>query len=121
MQKKTSQAVQFTITQQTRESLSEWIAFKHLIDHDYLFPSRSNSESHISTRQYERMVKGWGSQIGLLPNDYGTHALRRTKATPIDKSTKNVRAIPFLYLLQKVFRCKQAVRMAHRFYPENFL
>ncbi|MFT5118215.1 MAG: hypothetical protein ACI9NY_001753, partial [Kiritimatiellia bacterium] len=54
-------------------------------------------------------------------NDYGTHALRRTKATPIDKSTKNVRAIPFLYLLQKVFRCKQAVRMAHRFYPENFL
>ncbi len=96
MQKKTSRPVQFEITQQTRESLSEWIAFKKLIDQDYLFPSRSHSGSHISTRQYERIVKGWVSQIGLSPNDYGTHSLRRTKATLIYKRTKNVRAIQIL-------------------------
>jgi integrase len=42
------------------------------------------------------VVKSWLSLIGLLPEDYGTHSLRRTKATLIYKRTKNLRAVQLL-------------------------
>lgn len=54
------------------------------------------AESHLSPRQYSRIVKGWVSCIGLDPSRYGTHSLRRTKATLIYKRTKNIRAIQLL-------------------------
>ena len=95
-QQKTSQPVQFEITQQTRDTLSIWIDSKHLSTNDYLFPSRINSTQHITTRQYARIVKSWVTQIGLSADDYGTHTLRRTKATLIYKRTKNLRAVQLL-------------------------
>lgn len=96
LQQKTSQPVQFEITQQTRESLNTWINYKHLVDQNFLFPSRSNSSAHITTRQYARIVKSWVTQNGLPANDYGTHSMRRTKAKLIYKRTKNLRAIQLL-------------------------
>lgn len=36
------------------------------------------------------------ARIGLEPSDYGTHLLRRTKATLIYKRTKNLRAVQLL-------------------------
>jgi len=36
------------------------------------------------------------ARIGLQPNDYGTHSLRRTKATLIYRRTKNLRAVQLL-------------------------
>jgi integrase len=41
-------------------------------------------------------VKSWVACIGLDPARYGTHSLRRTKATLIYKRTKNIRAIQLL-------------------------
>lgn len=35
-------------------------------------------------------------ELGLDPSDYGTHSMRRTKATLIYKRTKNLRAVPLL-------------------------
>ncbi len=34
--------------------------------------------------------------VGLDPADYGTHSLRRTKATLIYRRTKNLRAVQLL-------------------------
>lgn len=96
MQQKTAQPVQFEITQQSRESLRSWIDFKKLSHQDFLFPSRSIKNAHITTRQYARIVKGWVTQIGLSSDDYGTHSMRRTKAILIYKRTKNLRAIQLL-------------------------
>jgi site-specific recombinase XerD len=73
-----------------------WIDTKHLSSDDYLFPSRSKAASHISTRQYARIVKSWVSLIGLSAEEYGTHSLRRTKATLIYRQTKNLRAVQLL-------------------------
>ena len=50
----------------------------------------------MSTRQYARLVDAWIQEIGLDPFDYGTHTLRRTKATLIYRRTKNIRAIQLL-------------------------
>ena len=96
MQQKTGQPVQFEITRQTRQAVSEWIRRTNLCSSDYLFPSRIKQSSHISTRQYARIVDSWVSSVGLDPSVYGTHSMRRTKASLIYKRTKNIRAIQLL-------------------------
>ena len=63
---------------------------------DYLFPSRLHASPHLSTRQYARIVRGWVREIGLNPAAYGTHTLRRTKASLIYRRTKNLRAVQLL-------------------------
>jgi integrase len=96
MQQKTNRPVQFEITEQTRESISNWIDFAGLNNSDYLFKSRFKSSQHISTRQYARIVENWVAQIGLDPASYGTHSMRRTKASLIYRRTKNLRAVQLL-------------------------
>ncbi len=58
--------------------------------------SRNRSSSHISTRQYARLVDNWARDIGLDPAEYGTHSMRRTKASLIYRRTKNLRAVQIL-------------------------
>ena len=41
-------------------------------------------------------MRGWVREIGLNPAAYGTHTLRRTKATLIYRRTKNLRAVQLL-------------------------
>ena len=96
MQQKTQQPVQFEITEQTRESVSNWIVYAELKSGDFLFKSRVHSSPHLSTRQYARIVSSWVFQIGLDPADYGTHSLRRTKVSLIYRRTKNLRAVQLL-------------------------
>jgi integrase len=50
----------------------------------------------MSTRQYARLVSLWVTMIGLDPSLYGTHSLRRTKATLIYRRTGNLRAVQLL-------------------------
>jgi len=96
MQQKTGQPVQFEITEQTRQAISEWIQRANLGTADYLFRSRIHQSAHLSTRQYARIVESWVTSIGLSPITYGTHSLRRTKASLIYKRTKNLRAVQLL-------------------------
>src|SRR5882762_4517958 len=84
------------ITEQTRESLGAWMRRAGLRADDYLFPSRLRASPHVSTRQYARIVRSWVSQIGLDSAGYGTHTLRRTKASLIYRRTKNLRAVQLL-------------------------
>ncbi len=96
LQQKTQQPVQFEITEQTRDALKNWISHNQLRPEDYLFRSRINRSNHISTRQYARIVHKWIEMIGLDTLLYGTHSLRRTKATLIYRRTKNLRAVQLL-------------------------
>ncbi len=96
LQQKTQQPVQFEITEQTRDALKNWISHNQLRPEDYLFRSRINRSTHISTRQYARIVHKWVEMIGLDTLLYGTHSLRRTKATLIYRRTKNLRAVQLL-------------------------
>ena len=83
MQRKNRRPVQFEITDTTRAALREHLDRTQLASSDYLFPSRINRETHLSTRQYAKLVKNWVEGIGLDPGIYGTHSLRRPKATLI--------------------------------------
>ena len=96
MQLKTQRPVQFEITVQTRETISDWIQRANLGTAAFLFPSRLHRSPHLSTRQYARIVESWAARIGLDPALYGTHSLRRTKASLIYRRTKNLRAVQLL-------------------------
>ncbi len=95
-QQKTGLPVHFEITEQTRKSLYAWIEYAYLRSEDFLFPSRIHDSPHLSTRQYARIVNAWVEEIGLDSANYGTHTMRRTKASLIYKRTKNLRAIQLL-------------------------
>ena len=96
MQQKTQRPVQFELTPRTRESLASWIQRSKLNSTAFLFPSRLNRAFHLSTRQYARLVESWVAEIGLDTTAYGTHSLRRTKASLIYRKTKNIRAVQLL-------------------------
>lgn len=95
-QRKTKRPVRFEITERSRQTTEQWIASASLSGSDYLFPSRVKDSPHLSTRQYARIVKQWVRGAGLDPKAYGTHSLRRTKATLIYRRTKNLRAVQLL-------------------------
>ena len=96
MQRKTQRPVQFEMTEPTRDAVAAWMAKANLKSDQYLFPSRLHNSQHVSTRQYARIVHQWVGSIGLDSSAYGTHTMRRTKATLIYRRTKNLRAVQLL-------------------------
>ena len=76
--------------------MQDWISFKNLKAYDWVFPSRKDINRQLTTRQCGRIVRGWVESIGLPRSSYGTHSLRRTKATVIYRKTGNLRAVQLL-------------------------
>ncbi|WP_060577718.1 tyrosine-type recombinase/integrase [Aureimonas ureilytica] len=96
VQRKTKRPVQFELLDAARSSLQAWLERRGGTVDDYAFPSRVDHTTHLSTRQYARLVDEWVAAIGLRKEDYGTHSLRRTKASIIYKATGNLRAVQIL-------------------------
>jgi integrase len=96
IQRKTQRSVQFELTEPTRTAVAAWVEKAQLRGEQYLFPSRVEGSPHVSTRQYARIVHHWVEPAGLDSSAYGTHSMRRTKATLIYKRTKNLRAVQLL-------------------------
>ena len=88
--------MQFELLEPARASIFAWLERRGGTLDDFAFPSRTGDAKHISTRQYARLVDEWVTGIGLRREDYGTHSLRRTKASIIYKQTGNLRAVQVL-------------------------
>jgi integrase len=86
VQQKTGRPVQFELLEAARTSILAWLEQRGGTLADYAFPSRIDHTTHLSTRQYARLVNEWVTGIGL----------RRTKASIIYKATGNLRAIQTL-------------------------
>lgn len=96
VQQKTGRLVQFELLEPARTTILARLERRGGALDDYAFPSRIDHSAHLSTRQYARLVDEWVGGIGLRPEDYGTHSLRRTKASIIYKATGNLRAVQIL-------------------------
>jgi integrase len=94
-QRKTGRPVKFEITEQTRQAIDDHVANLRSVSGEYLFQGR-RQDSHLTTRQYARLLSKWLSLIGLDPALFGTHSLRRTKPTLIYRKTGNLRAVQLL-------------------------
>ena len=93
-QRKTGRPVRFEITEQTREAIDAYLASTNTKPGKWLFPGRRSRP--LTTRQYARLLDHWLAGIGLEPALFGTHSLRRTKATLIYRRTGNLRAVQLL-------------------------
>lgn len=96
IQKKTGRPVQFELLEPARGSLLAWLERRGGSLEDFAFPSRIDHSDHLSTRQYASLVDERVTGIDLRREDYGTHSLRRTKASIIYKQAGNLRAVQIL-------------------------
>jgi len=89
-QKKTGRPVRFELTEQTRQAVDDYIKAAGKKPSEFLFNGRGDHNRCMTTRQYARLVSSWIATIGLNPHFFGTHPLRRTKATLIYRRTGNL-------------------------------
>jgi integrase len=95
-QRKTGRPVKFELTDQTREAVDDYLRGQAKKPGECLFTGSGRSGRGMTTRQYARLVSRWVASIGLDAKLFGTHSLRRTKATLIYRRTGNLRAVQLL-------------------------
>jgi integrase len=83
------------LSEQTRQAVDDYLKAAQKKPGQFLFTGRHPAGS-MTTRQYARLVSDWIGSIGLDPRLFGTHSLRRTKATLIYRRTGNLRAVQLL-------------------------
>jgi integrase len=86
-QKKTGRPVRFELTEQARLALDDYIRAAGKKPGEFLFTGRRGPEQCVTARQFARLVSEWIASIGLDSHLFGTHSLRRTKATLIYRAT----------------------------------
>ena len=94
-QRKTGRPVRFELTEQTRQAVDDYLKNSHKKPGEFLFTGPKSGPS-MTPRQYGQLVSDWLVGVGLEPHLYGTHSLRRTKATLIYRRTGNLRAVQLL-------------------------
>ena len=94
-QRKTRRPVRFELTEHTRLAVDDYLKFSRKKLGEFLFTGPKSGYS-MTARQYGRLVSDWFTGVGLDPHLYGTHSLRRTKATHIYRRTGNLRALQLL-------------------------
>jgi integrase len=95
-QKKTGRPVRFELTEQTRQAVDAYLKAAGKKPGEFVFTRERSPEQGMTTRQYARLVSDWITGIGLDAKVFGTHSLRRTKATLIYRRTGNLRAVQLL-------------------------
>ena len=95
-QKKTGHPVRFELSEQTRQAVDDYLKAANKRPGEFLFTARGGANGAMSTRQYARLVSEWIGSVGLDARLFGTHSLRRTKATLIYRRTGNLRAVQLL-------------------------
>ena len=71
-QRKTGRPVKFELTDQTRQSIDDYLKSRWKRTGEFLFPSRQRPGRNLSTRQYARLLSQWVASTGLDPKVFGT-------------------------------------------------
>ena len=95
-QKKTGRPVRFELTDATRQAVDDYLRVACKKPGECLFSGRRGPDKGLTTRQYARLLAAWLTSVSLDPHLFGTHSLRRTKATLIYRKTGNLRAVQLL-------------------------
>lgn len=59
-------------------------------------PFATSTSRSCAALRGPRVVDKWATGVGLMRSEYGTHSLRRTKASIIYRATGNLRAVQIL-------------------------
>jgi integrase len=84
------------LSEQIRQAVDDYLKAANKRPGEFLFTGRRGPNRNMTTRQYARLVSEWIGSVGLDQRLFGTHSLRRTKATLIYRRTGNLRAVQLL-------------------------
>jgi integrase len=90
------EVVAIRLSEQTRQAVDDYLRDTSKRAGELLFTGRRGPDRNMTTRQYARLVSEWIGSVGLDPRLFGTHSLRRTKATLIYRRSGNLRAVQLL-------------------------
>ena len=94
LQKKTGKPVEVELGEFARAALASWIIQSGKAETDFLFTRRGEPHGRrLSAVRYRQLIKGWVRAIGLNPDEYSTHSLRRTLPAFVYHETKNIEAV----------------------------
>lgn len=80
-QKKTAKPVHPVFSPKTQIAIRNWVLESGKRDTDFLFTrEKCRTGQPISIGFYRTLIKQWVRSIGLSPEDYSAHSLRRSKA-----------------------------------------
>ena len=65
-QRKTGESVKFELTEQTRQTVDDYLMAAGKKPGDFLFVGRRSSKRNITTRQYARLVSEWAASLGPM-------------------------------------------------------
>ena len=80
----------------TRQAVDNYLRANPRTLDDFMFVGWKGRGRPLTTRQYARLVSQWVTSVSLDASLFGTHSLRRTKATLIYRRTGNLRAVQLL-------------------------
>src|ERR1700684_3770328 len=72
-QKKTGRPVRFELSEQTRQSVDDYLKAAGKRPGEFLFPGRRGPDRNMTTRQYARLVSEWIGSVGLGSRMVCTH------------------------------------------------
>ena len=79
-QKKTGRNVYPVLTPLTHTAIERWVEVSGKFSDHYLFTRDKPIDARpLSSGYYRTLIKRWASDIGLNPERFSTHSLRRTK------------------------------------------
>lgn len=107
VQQKTKRPVQFELMDTARETMRAWLERRGGTLNDFIFPSRNDYMTHMSTRQYARLVHEW---IAGMASPFRSTERTRSGARRHQSSTRR-RAICELFRFFSVTR-KSTARCA---------
>jgi hypothetical protein len=92
VRRKTGTPVSSELSEQTREAVDSYLQAANKKPGEFLFASRHNRDSCMTTQQYSRLVSRWVASIGLDPGFFGTHSLRPDQGNVYLRRTGNLSA-----------------------------
>jgi len=90
IQKKTGRTTTIRLQGETKDYLLKFVEAERKKPESYLFTGRKWTGKPISQIQYSRLVKNWCNEIGLDPENYSTHSVRKSRPAYIYDQTKNI-------------------------------
>ena len=86
-QRKTKHTVDIFLMPKTQTHLARWIEFSGKQRGDFLFTRfKDRSAKPITHKHLVSLIKTWAEWLGLPPDDFAAHSLRRTKAVALYRS-----------------------------------
>lgn len=92
-QQKTGRIVDLLLSTYTNQVITHRLRTEELDANGYLFASPVKPNAALTTAAYRNRIKRWVKSIGLPPEPYSSHSLRRTRAQTLYEHCNDIEVV----------------------------